>query len=62
MGSRVSEDEGIPNSPANLQLSNHYEAARNREQLILQAMVREEYISREQADAIWNEPVFLQQS
>ena len=53
---------GIPNSPANLQLSNHYEAARNREQLILQAMVREEYISREQADAIWNEPVFLQQS
>ena len=52
---------GIPNSPANLQLSDHYEAARNREQLILQAMVRQEYISQEQADAIWNEPVFAQQ-
>ncbi len=52
---------GIPNSPANLQLSNHYEAARNREQLILQAMVREEYLTQEEADAIWNQPVFAWQ-
>ena len=46
---------GIPNSPANLQLSDHYQAAREREQLILQAMVREGYIDQAQAQEIYEQ-------
>lgn len=46
---------GIPNSPSNLQLSDHYDAARAREQLILQAMVREGYIDQTQAQTIYEQ-------
>lgn len=46
---------GIPNSPANLQLSDHYENARRREQLVLRAMVNEGYITEDEAQAYYEE-------
>lgn len=43
---------GLPQSPANFQLSNHMDAARIRQQQVLQAMLKEETITKEQLDVI----------
>ena len=43
---------GLPQSPANYQLSNHYEQALLRQQQVLKAMVREDMITQEQMDEI----------
>lgn len=43
---------GLPQSPANYQLSNHYEQALLRQQQVLKAMVREDMITQTQMDAI----------
>lgn len=46
---------GIPNSPSNFQLSDHFENARLRQQLVLQAMVKEGYITEGEAEALYEE-------
>lgn len=43
---------GLPQSPANYQLSNHKEAARIRQQQVLAAMLKEEMITQDQIDQI----------
>ena len=48
---------GIPQSPANLQLSDHYEQALSKQRVVLEAMVRNKMISSEQADEIESESV-----
>lgn len=47
---------GIPQSPAYFQLSNHYEQAKAKQQLVLEAMVRNKMITQEQANQIDAEP------
>lgn len=42
---------GLPQSPSNLQLSNHYAEALIRQQTVLKAMVKEEMITETQAQA-----------
>ena len=46
---------GIPQSPGNLQLSNHYEDAKKKQKIVLEAMVREQKINQEQMDEITGE-------
>lgn len=41
---------GIPQSPSNYELYNHYEAAKKRQQYVLDNMVKAGYISQEEAD------------
>lgn len=43
---------GLPQSPSNYQLSNHEAAARNRQKMVLSAMVREKHISQQDMDTI----------
>lgn len=43
---------GLPQSPSNYQLSNHEAAARNRQKMVLSAMVREKHISQQDMDRI----------
>lgn len=43
---------GLPQSPSNYQLSNHETAARNRQKMVLSAMVREKHISQQDMDVI----------
>ncbi|MEI3146765.1 MAG: biosynthetic peptidoglycan transglycosylase [Merdibacter sp.] len=43
---------GIPQSPANFQLSDHMENARAKQEVVLEAMVREEKITQEEMDGI----------
>lgn len=45
---------GLPQSPSNFQLSNHKEAARKRQILVLDAMVRDQLISEKQKQDIVN--------
>ena len=45
---------GIPQSPANYQLSNHYAQAKSRQRLVLKRMVEEGYMSEEEAREIVN--------
>lgn len=46
---------GIPQSPGNLQLSNHYEDTKKKQKIVLEAMVREQKINQEQMDEITGE-------
>ena len=46
---------GIPQSPANYQLSNHYEEALHRQKLVINRMVENEYLTPEEAQAILNQ-------
>ena len=46
---------GIPQSPANFQLSNHYEDALSRQRLVVHRMVENEYLTQEEADWILNQ-------
>lgn len=48
---------GIPQSPSNYELSGHYDNAKTRQKLVLNAMVSEDYITQEQADIAYNEAV-----
>ena len=43
---------GLPQSPSNYQLSNHEDAARKRQKMVLSAMVREKHISQQDMDTI----------
>ena len=43
---------GLPQSPANYQLSNHESAARNRQIQVLNAMIRENMIDEQQKAAV----------
>lgn len=47
---------GIPQSPGYFQLSDHYDNARAKQKLVLDAMVRNKMIDQAQADAIYQEP------
>lgn len=47
---------GIPQSPANLQLSDHFEQAKAKQKVVLDAMVKNKMISQEQADEIYAYP------
>lgn len=47
---------GIPQSPAYFQLSDHYEQAKAKQQLVLNAMVKNKMITQAQADQINGEP------
>ena len=49
---------GIPQSPANYQLSDHYDAAKRRQQIVLQTMVDNGYIDEQQSQQIYYTPVF----
>lgn len=48
---------GIPQSPAYYQFSDHFAQAREKQKVVLQAMVRNKMITQEQADAIFEQPV-----
>lgn len=48
---------GIPQSPSNYELSGHYDNAKRRQQLVLNAMVSENYITQDQADEAYEEVV-----
>lgn len=48
---------GIPQTPANFQLSDHFPQAKAKQQVVLSAMVRNEEITREQAEQIFAEPL-----
>lgn len=43
---------GLPQSPSNYQLSNHYDAALQRQKQVLKAMVEESYITQLQVDEL----------
>lgn len=47
---------GIPQSPGYYQLSNHYEQAKAKQKLVLDAMVKNQMISQEEANAIYEQP------
>lgn len=47
---------GLPQSPSNFQLSNHYEQAKVRQEQVLQAMVKEEFINDKQMQEVLNLP------
>lgn len=49
---------GIPQSPSYYQLSNHFDAAKIRQKAVLNAMVKEKSITQEQADIIYNTPIY----
>lgn len=49
---------GIPQSPSYFQLSDHYDQAKAKQLLVLKAMVRNNMISQEDADATYNEPIY----
>ncbi len=46
---------GIPQSPSNYQLSNHYSEAKERQLLVLNAMAEQGYIDEDDIDSIYNE-------
>lgn len=49
---------GIPQSPANYQLSNHYEEAKTRQRAVLEAMASSKYIEKSQIEEIWQQEVY----
>lgn len=49
---------GIPQSPANFQLSNHYEDAKMRQRAVLEAMASSKYIEKSQIEEIWQQEVY----
>lgn len=49
---------GIPQSPGYYQLSDHFEQAKEKQKVVLQAMVRNHYIDQTKADEIYNQPVY----
>ncbi|MBB5183881.1 biosynthetic peptidoglycan transglycosylase [Catenisphaera adipataccumulans] len=51
---------GIPQSPSHYQLSDHYTEAKQRQKLVLNAMVRDQKITQAEADEAYAEDVNLQ--
>ena len=49
---------GIPQSPGNYQLSDHYEAAKRRQQIVLSSMIENGYIDQQKATELYDTPVF----
>jgi membrane peptidoglycan carboxypeptidase len=49
---------GIPQSPSNLQLSDHYDQAKEKQLVVLEAMVKNNYITQQQADEIYAQPLW----
>lgn len=49
---------GIPQAPSYFQLSDHYENAKAKQQIVLNSMVKYGYIDKAQEEQILNEPVF----
>ncbi len=47
---------GIPQSPSNFELSTHFEQAKAKQKLVLNAMVKNKMITQEQADEIYAYP------
>lgn len=50
---------GIPQQPANLNPYDDWEAARTRQRTVLDLMVRHEYLTQAESDAIFDEPITL---
>jgi membrane peptidoglycan carboxypeptidase len=50
---------GIPQQPANLDLFTDFEAAKNRQRVVLDMMVRHGYLSQQESDAVHAEPIAL---
>lgn len=48
---------GIPQSPTNFALSTNFAAAKNKQKVVLDAMVRHHMVTQEQADQIYAEPI-----
>ena len=46
---------GLPQSPSNYQLSNHLDAARNRQKYVLEAMVEYGYIDKSEVYSLEND-------
>lgn len=49
---------GIPQSPSNYELTGHFDAAKAKQKIVLNAMVRNHYISQEEADQIYAQPIY----
>lgn len=49
---------GIPQSPSYYQLSDHFDAAKIRQKAVLNAMVKEKDITKEEAEIIYNTPIY----
>lgn len=50
---------GIPQQPANLDLFTNFDAARSRQQLVLELMVRHGYMEQAEANAVYEQPIEL---
>lgn len=48
---------GIPQTPSNFQLSDHFPQAKAKQQIVLNAMVRNNEITKEEAEDIFQEPI-----
>ena len=48
---------GIPQSPANYDLVTHFDKAKNRQRLVLEAMVENGYLSQTEAEQVWLMPI-----
>lgn len=48
---------GIPQTPANFQLSDHFPQAKAKQQIVLNAMVRNDEITKAEAEEIFAEPI-----
>ena len=48
---------GIPQRPADLDPLRNFEAAKTRQRIVLNLMVRHDYLSQEEADAVFAEPL-----
>lgn len=50
---------GLPQSPSNYQLSDHYENAKNRQRQVLNAMIESSYITEDEADTIYATDIYV---
>ena len=49
---------GIPQSPGYFQLSDHYDQAKAKQQLVLQAMVRNDLLTQQDADLVYEHSIY----
>lgn len=50
---------GVPQQPASFDLFRNFDAAKQRQRIVLDLLVRHEFLSQEKADAIFDEEIFL---
>ena len=50
---------GVPQQPASFDLFRNFDAAKQRQRIVLDLLVRHEFLSQEKADAIFEEEIFL---